>query len=125
MPKVLGNPWNGGLCNSSCFILSLCTGSDFVQIKEQIIKSDVYQRLHTPMEQDPAAMQKCHDELISGIVESNLKHQERILRLFLFFVELRKTESRLYSMLRKTVRKVEIVESAVYHEGVILSLFRF
>ena len=77
------------------------------------------------MEQDPAVMQKCHDELVSGIVESNLKHQERILILFLFFVELRKTESRLYSMLRKTVRKVEIVESAVYHEGVILSLFRF
>ena len=75
------------------------------------------------MEQDPAMMQKCHDELVSGIVESNLKHQERILKLFLFFVELRKTESRLYSMLRKTVRKVEIVESAVYPEGVIVSLF--
>lgn len=30
---------------------------------------------------------------------------------------MRKVEQQLYWMLRKTVRKVEIVESAVYHEG--------
>ena len=31
--------------------------------------------------------------------------------------EMRKVEQQLYLMLRKTVRKVEIVEAAVYHEG--------